>query len=301
MTRLLAKFGRISITMIFVAAATVVGWNLWIYYEDQPWTRDGRVDADVVQVTPDVSGLVQRVVVKDNERVHVGQLLFQVDPARFELAMEMSEAVVQQRTAAFMEARRETSRYQELTNLSVSTEQQQQRRATADQAAAALQQAIVDEKTAQLNLDRSNVRASVNGYITNFGLQPGDYVSSGQAVSALVDSDTFRVEGYFEETKLPRIKVGDDAQIHLMGTSIILRGRVESLANGIANREVSSSGSLLANVNPTFSWVRLAQRVPVRISLVDVPAQVQLVSGRTATVVIGAPSNRSGWTHVNFH
>jgi multidrug resistance efflux pump len=145
--------------------------------------------------------LVQNVGIKDNEQVHVGQVLFQVDPARFRLALEAARAILQQRTTVFVAAQREATRYQKLTNLSISTEQKQQRQA-AQQANAALKQAIVDEKTAQLNLDGSSVRASVKGFITNLDLCPGDYVTAGKAVSALVDSDNFRVEGYFEKTKL---------------------------------------------------------------------------------------------------
>ena len=294
MRRGLALAGRMTLTLAFVAVAAVIGWNLWIYYEDAPWTRDGRVSADVVQVAPDVSGLISQVAVHDNETVHVGQLLFQIDPIRFRLALEQAQAVVLARQAAAAEAARELARYQHLTQLEVSQEQAQQRAAASEEAQASYQQAVVDRDTAQLNLDRTAVRATVNGTITNFDLRPGDYVTTGQAVSALVDSDSFHVEGYFEETKLPRIKVGDPVKIHLMGMATLLQGRVQSIAAGIADRERDSSGNLLANINPTFSWVRLAQRVPVRIALVDVPASVHLVSGRTATVLIDAPGGHSG-------
>ena len=130
------------------------------------------------------------------------------------------------------------------------------------------------------------MRASVNGFVTNFDMRPGDYVDAGKPLFALIDSDSFHVDGYFEETKLPRIKVGDPARVYLVGESAVIEGHVESVAGGIADRERQGSADLLANVNPTFSWVRLAQRVPVRILLDHVPPDVRLVTGRTATVVV---------------
>jgi multidrug resistance efflux pump len=147
---------------------------------------------------------------------------------------------------------------------------------------------LADRDVAKLNLARSEVRASVNGRITNMELLPGAYVTQGHGVMALIGSDTLRVEGYFEETKLPRIHVGDAATIRLMGEAAPLTGKVESFAGGIDDRERSAGANLLANVNPTFAWVRLAQRVPVRIALDHVPDDVRLVAGRTATVSIEA-------------
>ena len=144
---------------------------------------------------------------------------------------------------------------------------------------------------AQLNLERSTVLSLVNGIVTNFDLLPGRYVNAGQSVFALIHSDTFRVEGYFEETKLRRIRIGEKASVKLIGDSRVLSGRVESIASGIEDQNRSTSTDLLALVNPTFSWVRLAQRIPVRIKLDDVPADLALVSGRTGTVSIG----KIGW------
>jgi multidrug resistance efflux pump len=154
------------------------------------------------------------------------------------------------------------------------------------QAKAAHDQALADRDLARLNLQRSEVRAPVNGPLTNFDLRPGAYVSAGKGVAALIDEDSLHVEGYFEETKLRMIHVGDKAAVHLMGETTDLHGRVEGIAGGVEDRERSSGASLLANVNPTFSWVRLAQRIPVRIALDPTPGDVRLVAGRTATVVI---------------
>jgi multidrug resistance efflux pump len=288
-----SRFGwflrRFAVTAIAVAVAAVIGWQLWIYYLEAPWTRDGRVRADVVQVAADVSGLVSDVMVHDNQAVKKGDVLFRIDPARFQIALRDAQGNVDSKLAASQEAERETTRYNRLNALSVSEEQQQQRGATATEAQAAYEQALASRDVAALNLSRSEVRAPVNGFVTNFDMRPGDYVDAGRPLFALIDSDSFYVDGYFEETKLPRIKVGDPARVYLIGERAVIEGHVESVAGGIADRERQGSADLLANVNPTFSWVRLAQRVPVRVALDHVPAGVRLVTGRTATVAVLVP------------
>ena len=290
MTRLLALSLRLAVTLATVAAALVVGLSLWDYYMDAPWTRDGRVRADVVEVAPDVSGLVTEVLVEDNQEVKRGDVLFRIDPERFTLALRQAEAVVEGKRASAEQAAADYQRYIKLSDAAVSQQKVELARATDLSAKAAYDQAVVDRDLAKLNLARSEVRASVNGRITNMELRPGNYVNTGKGVMALVDRDTLRVEGYFEETKLPRIHVGDPARIRLMGEDAVLTGRVESVAGGIEDRERTAGASLLANVNPTFAWVRLAQRVPVRIRLdADADRRV-LVSGRTATVSVEGPS-----------
>jgi multidrug resistance efflux pump len=284
--RLALNFGRPALTLVIVAAALVAGRWLWIYYEDEPWTRDGRVRADVVTIAPDVSGLVTEVTVRDNQPVKQGDVLFRIDPQRFELALAQADAAVANRKAAMDEAEREATRYEALNQLSVSKETQEQRLTNAETAEAAYRQAVADRAVAQLNLRRSVVISPVNGTVTNVSLEPGDYVTTGKGVMALVDSATLRVEGYFEETKLPKIHLGDRVQVRLMGERQVITGHVQSIAAGIADRERSDSPDLLANINPTFDWVRLAQRVPVRIKPDTVPQGVELVLGRTATVTV---------------
>ena len=278
--------GRVAVTMVMVLFAAIVGWRLWIYYMDDPWTRDGRVRADVVELAPDVSGLVSEVLVKDNDHVEKGQVIFRVDPDRFALALRQADARVDSTRAAVIEAAREANRYRALTALSVSQEKQQQTEAALQEATAAYEQARADRDTAKLNLDRTAVTASEPGIITNFDLLPGNYVTAGKAVTALVATETIRVEGYFEETKLDRIHVGAPASVRLLGTPGVMSGHVDSIAGGIEDRERETSSGLMANINPTFSWVRLAQRIPVRIQLDHVPDGIHLVPGRTATVKI---------------
>ena len=286
MNRVAAAFGRATITGAMVTVAALVGWQLWMHFMDDPWTRDGRVRADVVGVAPDVSGLISKVLVRDNKDVKKGDVLLQIDPARFSLALRQAQAVVDARQAALVETVREANRYRALTSLSVSQEKQQQTEAAQAQATATYQQAVADRDLALLNLARTTVTAPVSGTITNFDQRPGNYVTAGHPLAALIDATSLRVEGYFEETKLSRIALGARVTVHLMGSAAVLHGHVESVAGGIEDRERSGGSDLLANVNPTFSWVRLAQRVPVRIVLDDVPQDVRLLPGLTATVAV---------------
>jgi RND family efflux transporter MFP subunit len=282
-----ASLGRTLLTLVVVLLAIVAGWELWSYYMLEPWTRDGRVRADVVTVAADVSGLISDVFVHDNERVSKGQQLFRIDQRRFQYALDQAKADMANHQATLDQAKRDLVRGQSLTNVAITRQQVEQRQEAADVAQAELDLAKATLEVARLNLDRSTVVAPVNGIVTNFDLLPGRYVNVGAAVFALIDSDSFRVEGYFEETKLRRIRVGEDATVKLIGDSRMLSGHVESIAYGIEDQNRSTSSELLAVVNPTFSWVRLAQRIPVRIKLDDVPADLLLVAGRTATVSIG--------------
>jgi multidrug resistance efflux pump len=297
MLKHLLAFSRVVVTAVVVVVALIALRYLWDRYEIDPWTRDGRVRADVVQITPDVSGLVTDVLVHDNQVVKKGQALFVIDQPRFELALRQSEAAMASAQAQMDEAALEDKRNHNLGNL-VSTELLQQGATKLAQAQAALAQTIVAHDTAKLNMERTTVLAPVNGYITNFELRPGNYATAGRPIFALVDSDSLHVDGYFEETKLPRIHVGDRVSVRLMGESQLLYGHVESIAGGIEDRERGPSSNLLSNVNPTFNWVRLAQRVPVRVALDKLPPDVRLIAGRTATVSIlgpdGKPATASG-------
>lgn len=281
----LAPIGRLTITLLLVLAALVVAIWLWHRYERDPWTRDGHVRADIVRITPDVSGLVTQVAVHDNQHVQPGDLLFVVDRPRFRLALEQANAAIQSARATLNQARREAARDIALGDL-VAKETHEQNVARVATAAAALAQAESNRNQAALNLQRTTVRATVNGTITNLDLHPGDYVAAGQQALALVDDDSIRVEGYFEETKLPQIRLGQRARVLLMGDRAPIEGHVDSIAAGISDSERSNAGNLLPNVNPTFTWVRLAQRIPVRIRLDHVPNGTRLIAGRTATVTI---------------
>jgi len=290
MKAVLNSLRRFSLTGVVVLVALWAGTRLWDYYMNEPWTRDGHVRADVVPVAPDVSGFVTEVLVSDNQQVRRGDVLFRIDRARYEIALKQAEAVLLGKRAMLEEANADLKRYSALTpGLVVSTQRMDQVVAIQGSAQAAHDQAVADLGLAKLNLERSEVRAAVNGVVTNMELRPGTYLTPGKGVMALLDSDTLRVEGYFEETKLPRIHLGDAVNVRLLGSAHPLRGRVESIAAGIEDRDRSAGATLLANVNPTFNWVRLAQRVPVRIAL-DRAEASELVAGATATVeVVGSP------------
>lgn len=286
MKSLLALSGRFMLTGVVLVLAGVLGWHLWDYYMNAPWTRDGKVRADVVHIAADVSGFVSDVAVKDNQTVKKGDVIFRIDQARFALALRQAQSQIDSAQAALDMAKSDVDLYQRLGDGSVTRQKLQQAQTTVAQDQAAYEQAVISRDTAQLNLDRSTIRAPVNGILTNFSLQPGNYVTAGSAVTALIDADSYYIAGYFEENKLDRIKVGDAAVIHLMGSRDGLKGHVVGVAGGIEDRERSDTASSLANVTPTFTWVRLAQRIPVRVALDAVPTDTALVAGRTASVTI---------------
>jgi len=279
--------GKFFVTALTVCAAVYAGWQLWTHYEVEPWTRDGRVKAYVVQVAPDVSGLVTAVPVHDNQDVKAGDVLFEIDRARFQLAYDQAQAAMRAQQVARDQAARDARRNRSLGKL-VAAEALEQSQARLQQADAALAQAQVQRDTARLNLERSRVLAPTDGRVTNLDLRVGSYATAAHPVMALVDAGSFYVEGYFEETKLVRIHEGDAVTVTLMGESRQIRGHVESIALGIADRDRSTGANLLPNVNPTFNWVRLAQRIPVRVQIDRVPQGVRLVAGQTATVEVDA-------------
>ena len=285
MKNTLATLGRSAATIVLVAIAVAIAVWMWNHYERSPWTRDGRIRADVVRVTPDISGLVTSVEVHDNQTVKAGDLLFVIDRPRYSLAVEQARAGVVSAQATLAQARREATRDRALGDL-VAAETHEQNLARVATAEAALSEARSALDGALLNLQRTQVHASVNGTVTNLDLHPGDYLAAGNQAMALVDTGSLRVEGYFEETKLPLIRIGAPVTVHLMGEEHDIKGRVESIAAGISDSSRGNASNLLPDVEANFSWVRLPQRIPVRVKLVDVPRGVRLVLGRTATVTV---------------
>jgi multidrug resistance efflux pump len=280
--------GRVAVTGVVVAAALIGGKALWTHYQVDPWTRDGRVRADVVQVAPDVSGLVTRVEAVNDQTVKAGQPLFYVDRERYALALRQADALVAAQRASLAQARRELSRNRTLGDL-VAGEITEQSQSKVELSQAALSQALAARDVAALNLERTVVHAPTDGFLSDLTLRTGDYVTAGKPVLALIDARSFRVEGYFEETKLSGLRIGQPVSVKVMGEDRALKGHIQSIAAGIEDRDRGASNSMLPNVNPTFSWVRLAQRVPVRVALDQTPRDLRLIAGRTATVaVIGA-------------
>ncbi|EJM56422.1 efflux RND transporter periplasmic adaptor subunit [Pseudomonas sp. GM48] len=277
--------GRVVLTLLIVSFAVVVVWRMVMYYMFAPWTRDGHIRADIVQIAPDVSGLIQQVEVRDNQLVQRGQVLFSIDPDRFKLALRQAKAAVADREETLAQAQREAKRNKGLGNL-VPGEQLEESQSKVARAQVALMEAQVAVDSAQLNLDRSVIRSPVDGYVNDRAPRAQEFVSAGRPVLSVVDSNSFHIDGYFEETKLNGIHIGQSVDIRVIGDNARLRGHVESIVAGIEDRDRTSGNNLLPNVNPAFSWVRLAQRIPVRIAFDDVPEDFRMIAGRTATVSI---------------
>jgi RND family efflux transporter MFP subunit len=272
-------------TAVIFAVAVLIGRVLWIHYMDEPWTRDGRVRAEVINIAPDVSGAVVELPVRDNQFVKKGELLMQIDPSHYQIAVEQAQAAVAARKAELQMRLDDAKRRADMDSLVVSKESRENASHTASSAQAQYQQALAALDAAKLNLERTRVLAPVDGYVTNLSVYRGDYAIAGSPRLAIVDSHSFWVYGYFEETKLPHVRIGDQADMRLMSGGV-LHGHVESISRGIYDRDNPQSRELLADVNPTFNWVRLAQRVPVRIKIDAVPDNVLLSAGTTCTVVV---------------
>jgi len=322
---------RFLLTAAVVVVAALLGHALWKHYLYSPWTRDGRVRADVVRIAPDVPGLVSALKVTDNQFVHKGDVLMVIDQDRYILALQQAEANLAAAEASARAAGAGTAaaeaaiagRKSEFEMYSaqaerrlkmgqdsvISTEDRQNAVATAHNAEAGLQQAQasrnqasagvqvalaaveqaqVQVNTAKLNLARTEVRAPTDGYITNLDVRVGDYASAGAPRMALIDSHSYYIYGYFEETKLPQLRVGDPVDIRLMSGGTHLKGTITGVARGITDGDNPTGADLLANVNPTFNWVRLAQRVPVRIAIdtSQLPSDMVLAAGMTATIEV---------------
>lgn len=276
---------RYLITIVVILVAVFIGWRLWIHYENDPWTRDGRVKADVVQVAPDVTGQVVMLNVIDNQRVKKGEILFVIDQERYILALRQAEATESSARVRLEQAIRENKRNRALRNL-VSTEIVEQGQTKEDEARAALLEAIVRLDKAKLDLERTEVKSAVDGIVTNLDLRVGSYVTASKPVMAMVDLNSYYVEGYFEETKLPNIKEGNRATIKLMSSDEIFEGHVHSISRGIEDRERTKGGRLMQNINPAFNWVRLVQRIPVRVEFNKIPENFNPISGQTVTVEV---------------
>jgi RND family efflux transporter MFP subunit len=274
------------VTMIALILACIGVWAVWRAYIAVPWTRDGTVRAYVVTIEPEVSGRIVQLPVTDNQFVYEGDLLMVIDPTDYALALEQAQAATDQASAVADNAKREAERRANLTTLESSNEEKQTYRSNASAAVAAWRLSVADLARARVNLARTTIRSPVNGYVTNLQAQTGDYATSGHDTISLVNADSCWIDDYFEETSLGAIHPGDRAAVKLMGYRAPLLGHVASIARGITVANAAPGQSGLADVNPIFTWVRLAQRVPVRFELDRVPAGVRLVAGQTASIAI---------------
>jgi RND family efflux transporter MFP subunit len=302
----MARFARETLkttaTLFILALAVLAALVIWDSYVTAPWTRDGSVRVQVANVAPQVSGQITEVRVVDNQYVHQGDVLYVIDPFDFQVTLDTSKAQLRQRAADVQVKAMQAERRQHLTRLATTPEEQQLFVGSATQAQAAFDAAQQQVAQADINLKRTQVRSPVNGYVTNLLMRVGDYAHAGATNVSVIDADSYWIDGYFEETKMAHVCLGDRAEAALMGYRDPIVGRVQTVTRGISVANAAPSTQGLPNVDPVYTWVRLAQRVPVRIRITDVPAGVPLVSGMTATVTIrGAEARESGsWLRQGF-
>ncbi|SQJ20294.1 Inner membrane protein yibH [Serratia rubidaea] len=273
-------------TVIVCAIAICAGWWLWNYYMQSPWTRDGKVRAELVNITPEVSGRLTKITVHDNQYVSAGSLIFSLDAEPYRIALANAEAALAKAQSDLAKAEHEAARRRGLPRDVISSEALDAANLTAQAMKAAYKAAQANLAQAKWNLSKTQIYAPTDGYITNLQARVGNYASTGTPLVALVDVHSFYVLGYFEETKLKHIKEGNKADITLYNGNVPLQGQVESIGRAIYDQSVENGGNLLMDVKPNVPWVRLAQRVPVRIKLLNVPADLPLVAGTTCTISI---------------
>ncbi|MBB1335028.1 HlyD family secretion protein [Pseudoalteromonas sp. SR44-5] len=281
----MVRYLRIMLTIVVIIAAIFAGRWVWTDYMHTPWTRDGRIRADIVTIVPDVSGWVTKLNVKDGQQVAKGELLFSVDQQRYQAAYDKSKANTNNSLYSWELAKHKYERRKALnTQQAISEESLEATRISTEIAKANYDLAKADQTVAQLNLSRTQVTAPVAGQIINLNLRQGNYVAQGTPVFAIVQSDSFYVTGYFEETKIPLIHTNQKATIELLSDTKPLTGQVVSIGKAIANINTQSNNQLLPQVQQTFNWVRLSQRIPVDIKLDALPEGIQLSAGMTATI-----------------
>ncbi|CAG9296686.1 HlyD family secretion protein [Celerinatantimonas diazotrophica] len=281
----MAKSLRILITVFSVAAAIAAGWWIWNDYMYSPWTRDGRIRAEIITVAPDVSGWVTKLDIVNDQKVAKNQPLFSVDNKRYLAAVAQAKATLENKKYSWELAKHKYQRRKELTDKqAISEEDLETSRINTKVAKANFDLAKAELAVAQLNLNRTKVIAPEAGDIVNLSLNQGNYVSRGKAVLAIVKAHSFYVTGYFEETKIPLIHVGQQATITLMSGGKPFTGHVESIGRAISNSNTNGNQQLLPQINQTFNWVRLAQRIPVDIKLDPLPKDVHLSAGMTVSI-----------------
>lgn len=282
----LAGAGKKLGTVLAALTAVLVSLVAWDHYLSAPWTRDGRVRVQVASVAPEISGRIKELRVADNQFVRKGDVLYVIDTFDFDTALQASRASLQQRAADLQVKARQSERRLQLSSLATNPEQQQLFAGNAAQAEAAFDAARQQVAQAEVNLKRTEVRSPVNGYVTNLLLRAGDYARQGVTNVSIIDADSYWIDGYFEETKMARVCIGARVEAKLIGYSAPIIGHVGTITRGLSVSNAATGAQGLPNVDPIYTWVRLAQRVPVRIAIDEVPPGVPLVSGMTATVTV---------------
>lgn len=274
-------------SLAVLALALVAGWWVWNYYMQSPWTRDGKIRAEQVSITPQVSGAITALKVKDNQLVHSGDVLFQIDETPYHIAVLNAQAQLAKAQSDLAKANNEANRRRHLSHNYISAEDLDTANINVKAMQASVKVAEATLKQAEWQLTQTVVKAPVDGWVTNLSTRTGDYATTGQPLFALVDSHSFYVVGYFEETKLRHIRTGAPVQITLYSGGVTLQGHVGSIGRAIFDQSVETDSGLVPDVKPNIPWVRLAQRIPVRIEFDELPKDLTLVSGTTCSVSIG--------------
>jgi RND family efflux transporter MFP subunit len=286
----ISRYIRYLVTLGTVAVAGYVLSVMFEAYLFHPWTRDGHVMAQVVRITPRVSGPIVELPIRDNQRVRKGDLLFRIDPRTYVLAVEQAEAKLKQARASALVSLDQATRARDLHTRdkgAISEQALVRKENNLLVSNADVDVAQANLHAAQLDLEFTEVRAPVDGYVTNLKLRYGTQTVANQPALALIDRNSFWVYGYFKETQIRNVRPGNKAAIKLMTyPNQPLDGVVDSVGWGISQQDGQSDADLLPTVNPTFDWIRLAQRIPVRIRLTRIPEDVELRVGTTASVFI---------------
>ena len=284
------KLLKILLTLSIVGTALFFAYNKYKDYIDNPWTRDGQVRTQVIQVTPRVNGMVTKIHIVDNQKVKTGDLLFEIDPSQYQVKLNQSEARLQRTKEA---AKGTKIEYDRVKNIyakdkgAVSQKDLVRNETNYYKSLADIDSSEEQVNTAKLNLSYTKVFAEVDGYVSNINFQTGSQASANKPILALVDENAYWVFGFFREDAIPEVEVGDTAKVTLLAyPDTPLSGKVESIAWGIAHSDGNPGNNLLPSVKPVFQWIRLAQRIPVRIKLDKLPEDVKLRFGLTASVMI---------------
>ncbi len=265
MNTLIRKIARYAITLLLVIIAVIIIFRAWVFYTESPWTRDARFAADVVAISPDVTGLITEVPVRDNQLVKKGDTLFVVDRPRYQKALDEAQADVEYYQALVNEKRREAGRRNRLGTSAMSREAIEQSNNDLQTSEHQLAKSIATRDLAKIDLERTTIKAPADGWVTNLNVYQGEFITRGSVAVALVQQRSFYVLAYLEETKLHGVQPGFRAEITPLGSNVTLRGTVDSIAAGVTNSSSSVDSKGMATVQSNLEWVRLAPRVPVRI------------------------------------
>lgn len=287
---MMTKIIKILLTLTILGVAAFLGYNKYTEYINNPWTRDGQVRTQVIQVTPRVNGMVIKIHIVDNQRVQTGNLLFEIDPALYQVKVDQAQARLQRTLEAAKGTKIEYERVRSIYAIdkgAVSQKDLVRNETNYYKSLADIDSSRESLNTAKLNLSYTKVYAEVDGYVSNINFQIGSQASANKPILALVDENSYWVFGFFREDAIPKVEVGDTAKVTLLAyPDTALTGKVESIAWGIAHSDGNPGNNLLPSVKPVFQWIRLAQRIPVRIKLDKLPENVKLRFGLTASVMI---------------